>query len=72
LSCQSLTLQAKFFLDSAGFFLSAANRLFLRKSQASARDVQIWDQVIVPISVLTDKVFGSLFGRSIVMVWQKT
>jgi SAM-dependent methyltransferase len=71
LSSQSLSLQATFFLDSAGFFASALNRLILRKSLPSARDIKIWDKLIVPISILTDKILGSLFGRSIVMVWQK-
>jgi len=72
LTVQSLTLQAIFFLDSVGFFVSASNRLVLRKSQPSMRDIQIWDKTIVPISVLTDKICSPLFGRSIVMIWQKT
>ena len=71
LASQSLTLQATFFLDSAGFFASALNRLILRKSQPSIGDIQIWDKAIVPISLLTDKILGRLFGKSIVMVWQK-
>jgi hypothetical protein len=71
LTGQALALKATFFLDSAGFFASALNRLILRKSHASARDIQIWDKVIVPISIRTDKFLHSLFGRSIVMVWQK-
>jgi hypothetical protein len=45
--------------------------LILRKSHASARDVSTWDKVIVPISIRTDKFLGRLFGRSIVMIWQK-
>jgi SAM-dependent methyltransferase len=71
LSSQSLSLQATFFLDSAGFFASASNRLILRKSLPSARDIKIWDKLIVPVSILTDKILGSFFGRSIVMVWRK-
>jgi Methyltransferase domain len=70
LTVQPLTLQALFFLDSAGFFASAVNRLILRKSQPSFRDIQIWDKVFVPVSVFSDKIFGRLFGKSIVMVWQ--
>jgi hypothetical protein len=72
LTTPSLSLQATFFLDSAGFFASGLNRFVLRKSLPSARDIQIWDKVIVPISMLSDKVLGRLFGRSIVMIWQKT
>jgi hypothetical protein len=72
LTVQSLALQAAFFLDSAGFFISAFNRLILRKSQPSVRDIKIWDKTIVPISVLMDKICGPVFGRSIVMIWQKS
>jgi SAM-dependent methyltransferase len=72
LTAQSLTLRALFFLDSIGFFASAANRLIMRKSQPSSHDIQIWDKALVPISVISDIILGRLFGKSIVMIWQKT
>ena len=65
-------LGAIFFLDSSGYFVSALNRLIMRTSQPSVQQIQIWDKAIVPVSLLTDKIFGRLFGRSVVMIWQKT
>jgi SAM-dependent methyltransferase len=71
LTGQLLNQRATFFLDSVGFFASALNRFIMRKSQPCIRDIQIWDKMIVPTSIVTDKLFSGLFGRSIVMVWQK-
>jgi SAM-dependent methyltransferase len=71
LTVSSLTLQRIFFLDSLGFFASAINRLITRRSQPLIHQIQIWDKAIVPMSVLTDKIFGRLFGKSVVMIWQK-
>jgi SAM-dependent methyltransferase len=71
LTVQSLFLQRVFFLDSIGFFASLTNRLLLRASAPSKNQVRLWDRRLVPISVYTDMAFGSLFGKSMVMVWQK-
>jgi hypothetical protein len=72
LTLQSLTLQKTFFLDSAGFLASALNRTLLKKSHVSARDIRLWDKMIIPLSVLTDRVLSQLLGKSIVMVWRKS
>jgi hypothetical protein len=71
LTVQSLILKQLFFLDSCGYFMSAANRLILRSSQPSIYQVQFWDKVIVPVSAITDKMFSHLFGKSLAMVWQR-
>jgi hypothetical protein len=71
LTVPPLALKQVFFLDSLGCFVSAANRLIMRASQPSVHQIQFWDKAIVPVSGLTDKLFGRLFGRSIVMIWQK-
>jgi hypothetical protein len=72
LTVAPLTLKRVFFLDSVGYFVSAVNRLIVRTSQPSIHQIQFWDKAIVPVSVLTDRIFGGLFGRSVVMIWQKT
>jgi hypothetical protein len=71
LTARSLTLKRVFFLDSVGYFVSAVNRLIMRSSQPSVRQIQLWDKAIVPVSTFTDKIFSRLFGRSVVMVWQR-
>jgi hypothetical protein len=70
LTVHPLTLKRVFFIDSLGYFVSAVIRLIMRASHPSIHQIQFWDKVIVPISGLTDKVFGRFFGR--VMIWQKT
>ena len=72
LKVRSLSLRRVFFLDSVGLFASAFNRLIMRKSKPSTYEIQIWDKVMVPASILTDKIFSRMLGRSIVMIWQKT
>ena len=72
LTSSSLTLKRVFFLDSVGYFVSAANRLVMRSSQPSSHQIQFWDKTIVPVSTLADKIYSRLFGRSVVMVWQRT
>ena len=72
LTVHPLALKRVFFMDSLGFFVSAVNRLIMRASHPSIHQIQFWDKAIVPVSGLTDKIFGRLFGRSVVMIWQKT
>jgi hypothetical protein len=72
LTLPQLTLQHIFFLDSVGLFASLANRLLMKASTPSASQIGFWDRVMVPMSTYTDRVFGSAFGKTIIMVWQKT
>lgn len=72
LTVPSLLLKQVFFLDSLGCLVSAVNRLIIRSSQPSVHQIQFWDKALVPVSGLTDKILGRLFGRSVVMIWQKT
>ena len=72
LTVPPLALKRVFYLDSFGWFVSAANRLIMRASHPSVHQIKFWDKAVVPVSSLTDKIFGRFFGRSIVMVWQKT
>ena len=72
LTVHPLTLKRVFFMDSLGYFVSAVNRLIMRSSHPSIHQIQFWDKAIVPISGVTDKIFGRWFGRSVVMIWQKT
>jgi hypothetical protein len=71
LTVSSLTLRSVFFIDSLGFFASALNRLILQKSMPSTYQIRIWDKALVPVSTVADRLFGRLFGKSIVIIWQK-
>ena len=71
LTVAELPLQHIFFLDSVGLFASLANWFLLRAPAPSPSQIRVWDRAMVPASVYTDRIFGSLFGRTIVMIWQK-
>jgi hypothetical protein len=42
-------------LDTAGFFASLANRVLLRASMPTAAEIALWDEVLVPISRILDR-----------------
>jgi hypothetical protein len=72
LTIPQLELQQVFFLDSIGLIASLANRLLLRAAAPSARQIRFWDRVMVTLSTHSDRLLGRMFGRSIVMIWQKS
>jgi SAM-dependent methyltransferase len=71
LTVPQLSLQQAFYLDSVGLFASLANRLLLRAAAPSSRQIAVWDRMMVPASIYADRLFGSLFGRTIIMIWKK-
>jgi 2-polyprenyl-3-methyl-5-hydroxy-6-metoxy-1,4-benzoquinol methylase len=59
------------YLDSAGLLVSLGNRLLLRSSQPSKRQLIFWDQVLIPISRITDRILQYQLGRSILIIYRK-
>ncbi len=66
----SLKLVKAFHLDSLGLCTSAANKLFLKQSQPTPQQITMWDNVIVPLSKITDFLIGYNAGRSVIAIWQ--
>ncbi len=64
------TLVRAFYADSAGMLASTANRFLLRSSMPTLRQIQIWDRLIVPVSLGLDRVLGFRVGKSVIAVWQ--
>lgn len=60
------------YLDSCGLFLSLGNRLLLRQSLPTVKQILFWDRVVVPVSRLVDPLLLFSAGKSIVGVWQRT
>jgi hypothetical protein len=60
-----------FMLDTAGFFASLANRVLLRASMPTAGQIAFWDEVLVPISHILDRLTGYNLGKSVVAVWTR-
>jgi 2-polyprenyl-3-methyl-5-hydroxy-6-metoxy-1,4-benzoquinol methylase len=63
-------IQVKY-LDSIGFFASLANKLFLKQSYPSEKQIQAWDKLMIPVSKWMDKIFFHSFGKSILGIWRK-
>lgn len=59
------------YYDSMGFFASVMNKYFLKQKYPSLKQVKFWDNVLIPVSRLTDKLFFHSFGKTIISTWQK-
>ena len=59
------------YLDSLGAATSLANRLWLNQGEASAKQIQFWDGVLVPLSRILDPLIAYSFGRSVLLVAQR-
>jgi len=59
------------YLDSVGFFASLANKLLLKQSYPSEKQIRTWDRLMIPLSKWTDKIFFHSFGKSILGIWRK-
>jgi len=64
-------LEAMFYLDCAGVFASLANRVILRQSAPTLKQIKAWDNYIVPVSRLLDPLLGYAVGKTIVGVWTR-
>jgi SAM-dependent methyltransferase len=59
------------YLDSAGMLASAANRVLLKSAMPTERQILTWDRWLVPVSRVTDGVFGGRLGKSILGIWRR-
>ncbi len=59
------------YLDSVGVLASLANRMLLRQSTPTARQIAFWDTVLVRCSRFTDPLTGYQLGKSILGIWQR-
>jgi len=66
-----LSIERAFYLDSAGAFVSAANRLVLRQSMPTAQQLKFWDGMLVPVSRIVDPLLGYRLGKSVVAIWNR-
>lgn len=59
------------YLDSVGMLASLGNRLVLRSAMPNARQIAVWDRVMVPCSKVLDRLTGYCVGKSVLGVWRK-
>ena len=65
---KSVRIETLKYFDSLGWFLSFANKLILRSSTPSLRQVLFWDRVLLPVSIFLDKIIDYRFGKNIFCV----
>lgn len=68
----SVKIGALFYLDSIGCMASLANALLLKSSMPTARQIWLWDSIMVPISRIFDRLTARRVGKTIVMEWRKS
>ncbi len=59
------------YLDSLGFFASLANKLFLKQRYPELKQIKFWDNFIVPVSRIADRILFFRAGKSVLGVWEK-
>lgn len=59
------------YLDSAGLLLSLGNRVLLRQSMPTFRQILFWDRRVIPISKALDRLTGFRLGKSILAIWKR-
>jgi SAM-dependent methyltransferase len=60
------------YLDSVGMFASLGNRLVLKSSMPTSRQLAVWDRLMVPLSRVADPLLGYSVGKSVLGVWKKS
>jgi hypothetical protein len=68
----TLTRRRLEYLDSVGFLASLGNRLLLKQELPTARQIALWDRVMVPASRVVDPVLARGFGRSVLAVYERS
>lgn len=66
------SMQRLMYLDSAGALLSLVNKLFLRQSMPTVRQIVFWDRFVIPVSKVLDRICMFNLGKSVVAVWKRT
>lgn len=59
------------YLDSVGLFASLANKWFLKQEYPELKQIKFWDNFMVPISKITDRILFFSAGKTVVGIWQK-
>jgi len=60
-----------FYLDSCGTLLSLANRLLLRESCPTRKQIALWDRIVVPTSRVLDRLVRYRLGKTVVAIWRR-
>lgn len=59
------------YLDAVGALASAGNRLVLKSKSPSAKQLAVWDKLMIPLSRMVDPLLGYRVGKTVLGVWRK-
>jgi hypothetical protein len=59
------------YLDALGMAASAVNRVLLRQSLPTPRQIRLWDGLLVPCSRAVDPLLNYTIGKSVFGVWRR-
>jgi SAM-dependent methyltransferase len=59
------------YLDAAGLLASLGNRMLLKQSMPTPKQIAVWDNGLVPVSKVLDPLLGFALGKSVLAVWKK-
>lgn len=59
------------YLDSIGVIASIVNKLLLKQSLPSMKQIKLWDRWFIKVSRYTDVLLCHSFGKTIIGIWQK-
>jgi 2-polyprenyl-3-methyl-5-hydroxy-6-metoxy-1,4-benzoquinol methylase len=68
---QDLHQEKLMYLDSVGMAASTVNKLFLKQSYPTLKQIKFWDNYIVSTSMLSDKLLFNSLGKTLIGVWKK-
>ena len=71
ISPPSLQVEKLVYLDSVGLTASLANRVLLRQSMPTQAQLRFWDQRLIPLSRVLDRIFRFGIGKTVLAVWRK-
>jgi SAM-dependent methyltransferase len=66
-----LTLERLFYLDSTGLMASVVNKLFLKQSYPTLKQIVMWDRKLIPLSRIFDPLIGFQTGKALIAIWKK-
>ena len=67
----SLQLKKIRYLDSMGLLASLANKYFLKQDYPTLDQIHFWNNLIVPVSRVTDILTNYSLGKTLIGIWEK-
>ena len=67
----NFTIKDYEYFDSLGYILAFIYKVINHRGTISAFHILLFDKIIFPVSILSDKVFNKKFGKNIVMILSK-